>query len=147
MNKQKIIDQLIIDEGLKLVVYKDSLGYATVGVGHLVVPDDKLNIGDSITMERCMEFLDKDLDIAVRSCVKNIRYFDLYPEEIQNELVNLMFNMGYATFKKFVNFFGFLYNRDFKNAARELKDSLWYKQTGIRAKRIVNVFNSIENGK
>jgi lysozyme len=143
MNKQKIIDQLIIDEDQKLVVYRDSLGYLTVGVGHLVLPTDKLLFGDTITEERCRQFLEKDLDSAIKDCEINIENFYDHPEEIQNELVNLMFNLGYYTFSKFKNFISALNNKQYKNAASDLKNSLWYKQTGIRAKRIVEIFKNI----
>ena len=145
MNKQVRINQLRIDEGYRLDVYYDSEHYLTVGVGHLVQPGDKLNFGDLITEEQCNIFLNKDLDIAINSCIKHIKNFDLHPEQIQNELVNLIFNMGYLTFFHFKNFISALDSDQYNNAANELKDSLWYNQVGKRGKRIVEVFKNISN--
>lgn len=48
-------------EGRELVVYLDSSGNPTVGVGHLVRPGDHLQVGDRITPEHCDELLEQDL--------------------------------------------------------------------------------------
>jgi GH24 family phage-related lysozyme (muramidase) len=43
-------------EGVRLVVYLDSLRKPTVGIGHLVIPADKLNVGDKITSQQVSAF-------------------------------------------------------------------------------------------
>ena len=40
MNKERVFEQLKIDEGVKYEIYRDHLGYPTFGVGHLIVKDD-----------------------------------------------------------------------------------------------------------
>ena len=40
MNIEKLREQLEIDEGVKYEIYNDHLGYATFGVGHLVLESD-----------------------------------------------------------------------------------------------------------
>jgi GH24 family phage-related lysozyme (muramidase) len=40
MNLRKLRAQLAIDEGIKYEVYNDHLGYATFGIGHLVLESD-----------------------------------------------------------------------------------------------------------
>ena len=40
MNLEQLREQLEIDEGVKYEVYNDHLGYATFGVGHLVLESD-----------------------------------------------------------------------------------------------------------
>jgi GH24 family phage-related lysozyme (muramidase) len=32
----KLVDQLILNEGLRLTPYRDTMGYLTIGVGHLI---------------------------------------------------------------------------------------------------------------
>ena len=39
---EKLKEDLIRDEGKKLDVYHDHLGYKTVGIGHLILKDDKV---------------------------------------------------------------------------------------------------------
>ncbi|TDY53035.1 hypothetical protein BX592_104323 [Paraburkholderia rhizosphaerae] len=50
-----------VTNGFVLEVYKDSKGLPTVGLGHLVNDSDKLNVGDTISMERAQGFLKKSL--------------------------------------------------------------------------------------
>ena len=40
MNRDSVFEQLKIDEGVVYEVYEDHLGYATFGVGHLVLESD-----------------------------------------------------------------------------------------------------------
>ena len=40
MNLEKLREQLEIDEGVKYEIYRDHLGYATFGIGHLVLESD-----------------------------------------------------------------------------------------------------------
>ena len=40
MNREAVYEQLKIDEGVEYVIYNDHLGYATFGVGHLVLESD-----------------------------------------------------------------------------------------------------------
>lgn len=63
-------------EGRRLKVYKDSSGYLTVGVGHKVVPADKLKLGDVITPDRCEALFQADLD---KHSVATFTYDDLPP--------------------------------------------------------------------
>ena len=47
-------------EGVKTTVYLDSLKKPTVGIGHLVLPADKLKVGDTITDKQVSEFFKQD---------------------------------------------------------------------------------------
>ena len=38
---ERLREEIILDEGCVLEVYKDHLGYFTVGVGHLIRPSDE----------------------------------------------------------------------------------------------------------
>ena len=40
MNIELLREQLEIDEGVKYEIYNDHLGYATFGIGHLVLESD-----------------------------------------------------------------------------------------------------------
>ena len=41
MNVDNLREQLKIDEGVKYEIYNDHLGYATFGIGHLIVEGDE----------------------------------------------------------------------------------------------------------
>ena len=54
-------------EGLQLKPYKDSLGYWTIGYGHLMTAKEKIAFADGITKEQAEELFQKDFDKARRA--------------------------------------------------------------------------------
>lgn len=147
MNKQRVFDQLCIDEGVKYEVYHDHLGYPTFGVGHLVIKDDPeygCDVGTPVSEERVWEAFEKDLHTAECECVALYNNkFLLWPDEVQEILVNMMFNMGRTRLSKFKNFRTALENKDWKRAAVEGRDSLWYKQVTNRAERLMTRLENV----
>jgi GH24 family phage-related lysozyme (muramidase) len=147
MNKQRVFDQLCIDEGVKYEVYHDHLGYPTFGVGHLVIKDDPeygCEVGTPVSEERVWEAFEKDLHTAECECVALYNNkFLLWPDEVQEILVNMMFNMGRTRLSKFKNFRTALEDKDWKRAAVEGRDSLWYKQVTNRAERLMTRLENV----
>lgn len=136
MNKIKLSNQLKIDEGVRLNVYRDSKKFLTVGVGHLVLPKDNLKFGDRITIEQCNNFLTTDIDIAIDSCIKVFVDFNTFQDSLQQIIANMMFNLGIDKFKGFVELIKAIKNKDYNKAADEMVNSKWYKEVKIRAKRL-----------
>ena len=137
MDRQKIEKQLIIDEGKRLDVYKDSLGKPTVGIGHLILPSDYIPVDATISEERCDTLFQADLDKAIAGAMDLFPNLDELPEPIQEAIVNMVFNMGAGGLAKFQHFIAAINNSDYESAARELINSRWYNQVGKRAARIV----------
>lgn len=84
------------EEGMRLTVYRDVAGYPTVGIGHLVRPEDNLRVGDRITREQAMRFLKADLEIAEQSVANVVGDLKLYQHEF-DALVDLAYNVGEGT--------------------------------------------------
>ena len=143
MDTDKIKHQLIIDEGYSESVYTDSLGFLTVGVGHLVVPADGLVFGERIDYHRAMDFLDNDFVNAVLGCGSLITGFETLPGEVQGVLVNMCFNLGADGLKQFHHFLAAIENHDWQTAAAEMENSLWFKQVGKRAERLCDTIKNI----
>ena len=139
-NRENVYEQLKIDEGVVYAVYKDHLGYLTFGVGHLITDKDEewhLPEGYDVDEKRVKEAFEQDLDIAISECKVLYAYdWDDWPSEIQEVLVNMMFNLGRPRLSKFKNFKAALERRDWQTAAEEMKDSRWYNQVGARAERL-----------
>lgn len=79
-------------EGCVLHVYRDPIGLPTIGIGHLVHPEDNLSLGQSITKQRAYELLAQD----VKKCETALNRH-IVVELNQNEfdaLVSLGFNCG-----------------------------------------------------
>jgi len=160
MNLERLKKQLIIDEGCRLQVYVDSLGFPTVGIGHLLTKKDpelmqwQLNIKEnpksilSISEARCNELFKNDVEIVVKSCKKIWSNFDKFLDDIQEICANMIFNLGETKMiKLFPSFVKAIAASDYKRAALEMKfnnglkpelgNCDWYLQTKDRAKRLV----------
>jgi len=146
MNLEKLRAQLEIDEGVKYEIYNDHLGYPTFGVGHLVLetdPEYNSPVGTSISESRVIEAFEQDCDNVLLDCT--ILYPDFYdlPEEAQQIIANMMFNMGRPRLSKFKGMKRGVDARDWNAAADEMVDSAWYRQVTNRADRLVERMRAI----
>ena len=146
MNIEQLREQLEIDEGVKYEVYLDHLGYATFGVGHLVLesdPEHGAEVGTPVSESRVIEAFEQDCENVLRDC--NILYEDFasLPEEAQQVIANMMFNMGRPRLSKFKGMKRGVDSRDWNAAADEMVDSAWYNQVTNRANRLVDRMRAI----
>lgn len=148
MNREEVFEQLKIDEGVVYEVYKDHLGYPTFGVGHLVLESDPeygLEVGSVVSEERVKECFERDLDIAIEECnqlYEDGRFGDL-PSEVQQILVNMMFNMGRTRLSKFKKMHAAILEGNWVEAAKEGRDSRWYDQVTNRAERLMTRLENV----
>lgn len=146
MNREEVFETLKIDEGVEYKVYADHLGYHTFGVGHLITNEDPewgQEFDTPVSEERVWEAFEKDLDIAVSECNVLFEDFDSFPEEAQQVIVNMMFNMGRPRLTGFKKFCAAARNGDWKTAAVEGRDSKWYRQVTNRAERLMSRLEAI----
>ena len=64
MNVDNLREQLKIDEGVKYEIYNDHLGYATFGIGHLIVEGDEEHgkpLGTPVSEERVNAIFEEDV--------------------------------------------------------------------------------------
>ena len=139
MNIDKLRETLKIDEGVKYEIYNDHLGYPTFGIGHLVVESDEEHgkpVGTPITEDRVNTVFDKDVAVMVDEAKKIFPNLDTLPEEAQQVIVNMTFNMGRPRLSQFKKFIAGVNAGDWNKAAVEMMDSRWAKQVGARAERL-----------
>ena len=142
MNREAVYEQLKIDEGVEYEIYNDHLGYPTFGVGHLVKESDPEHgqpVGTAVNEERVRECFEDDLDTAISECHNLYGEGDFgdFPDEVQQVLVNMMFNMGRPRLSGFKKFNAAIEARDWLEAAKEGRDSRWYRQVTNRAERLM----------
>ena len=140
MDLVKLREQLEIDEGVKYDIYLDHLGYPTFGIGHLITEDDPEHgqpVGTEVSKERVEEAFEKDCEWVVRDCYKLYDSFDDLPEEVQQIVANMMFNLGYPRLSAFKGMKAGVDSQDWNEAADQMVDSRWYRQVGARAERLV----------
>ena len=148
MNVEKLREQLKIDEGCVYEIYNDHLGYPTFGIGHLVRSDDPENgspVGTKVSEDRVTDAFDDDIEIVLSDCKTLYPDFEDLPEEAQQIIANMMFNLGRPRLSKFVGMKRGVDTKNWNEAADEMVDSRWYRQVGARAERLVNRMREIES--
>ena len=146
MDIEKLREQLKIDEGCVNSVYLDHLNLHTVGIGHLVTEwDDEYGkpVGTEVSEERVNELFEKDVQVTIDECKLLYNDFDELPEEAQQIIANMMFNMGRPRLSRFHKMKKAVDARDWVEAGNQMKDSRWYNQVTTRADRLVERMKSI----
>ena len=148
MNVDKLREQLKIDEGVKYEVYKDHLGYPTFGIGHLVVEGDEemgKPVGTPVSEERVNSVFESDVQKFVVESEKVFPNLKDLPEEAQQVIVNMCFNMGAPRLSKFKKFIAAVNDGNWSTAAVEMMDSRWATQVGVRAERLRDRVQALSN--
>jgi lysozyme len=141
MNIQELRKQLEIDEGVRYVIYLDHLGLPTFGIGHLVTKNDSESgqaVGATVSKERVAECFDMDVQSVINDCNKLYNNFENLPEEVQQIIANMMFNLGRTRLSKFKGMKRGVDSMNWHQAADEMVDSRWYRQVTNRAQRLVS---------
>lgn len=132
--KQIAIEQLKHDEGLRLFPYKCTADKLTVGYGR--------NLQDNgISELEAEQMLMSDTQIALEDAKKFVggAVWDELSDVRQACLINMAFNLGLPTLKKFQMFRQALLDGDMAEASRQMLDSRWARQVGQRANRLAHL--------
>jgi lysozyme len=109
------LEQLKIDEGLSLKLYKCTSDKWSIGYGR--------NLEDNpLTIEEAEYLLKSDLEKVSRECAKLPYYSELDPHR-RSVILNMVFNMGMRRFKGFKEMNKALSARNYELATIELLDS------------------------
>ena len=128
-------------EGYRDTVYSDSLGFATIGYGHLVLPTDNFVEGVAYDKETLEEVFDNDFKIAVdsaRDLLRNIEHNYI----IFGILVEMCFQLGKPKVSKFNKMFIALKEKNLDKASDEMINSRWHKQTPKRCESLANIMKN-----
>ena len=146
MNIEQLRKELELDEGVKYEIYNDHLGYATFGIGHLVIdsdPEHGQEIGTAVSEDRVIEAFNSDVQTVLADCEQLYYGFNVLPEEVQLIIANMMFNMGRPRLSKFKGMKAGVDSQDWNKAADEMIDSAWYRQVPNRAGRLVKRMRAV----
>jgi len=131
-----IEDYITKHESMVLHPYTDSVGKLTIGVGRNI--DDR-----GISRDEALYLLKNDIEMSINDLLDIFNDFYLLPNDVQLVMIDMMFNMGETRFRGFKKMIQAVRDKDFKEAARQAKDSKWCKQVGIRCEDNYNLlYNS-----
>ena len=132
--RELLASHLIVDEGVVLHAYRDSLGYLTIGCGRLI---DKRK-GGGITNAEALMLLQNDIERHWTELIERFPWVLRLEPARQAALANLAFNLGVPGLAKFVNTLGAIQRGAWSTAANGLRNSLWYRQVAkSRSERII----------
>lgn len=137
MNLQTVKDRIKKHEGYRDTIYTDSLGYKTIGYGHLVIEDGFIP-GVQYSKKELEEVFEKDFATAVQSANKLVGDFDLC-EEAFGVVVEMCFQLGFTRVSKFKFFLSALKKQDYQKAAEEMIFSKWHEQTPARCEELSKI--------
>jgi lysozyme len=157
-NRQDLIEKLIVSEGLRLQVYKDTLGIDTIGIGRNLedrgITKEELADLDIPTIEHVYEYgiteadavylATNDVQIVEEELVRAHPCVDRLDSVRQLILIDMAFNMGVPRLCKFKNMWAAVHNEDYPTAAKEMLDSRWAKQVKGRATKLANAMHNGE---
>lgn len=124
-------DLIIRHEGIVPHAYQDSLGYWTIGVGHLI---DKRR-GGRLSKRIIELILEEDLEDVRRDLPAWISSDTLGPVRCA-VLVDMAFNLGVAGLLGFTNTLKAVQEGRYEDASVLMMQSKWAKQVGPRASRL-----------
>lgn len=130
-------------EGFRRTVYSDSLGFATIGYGHLVLPTDNFVEGVEYTKEELDKVFDVDFEKAVNGAKELIGNDSLLPQA-EEVIIEMCFQLGKTGVSKFENMWAYLDDGDYVAAGDEMLDSNWYQQTPSRALALSEIMKSCQ---
>ena len=133
---QEIVNEIKVHEGFEPKVYKCTQGYDTIGYGFaikdLIIDED---VADIILLKKLLTLLER-IHIA-------FSWFKDVDDNAKNVVINMCYQLGLKGFSKFKKTIYYLETEQYEEAAYEMLDSLWAKQTPARAKELSNKIRSI----
>ncbi|MEO5335234.1 MAG: glycoside hydrolase family protein [Magnetococcus sp. YQC-5] len=149
INLARMEQQLIGEEGFRLMPYKDTEGHWTIGVGYNVdangIPfgiskEDFFENG--ITKEQAMILLANGISKAIQDMAKYVPCFTGLDEIRKRVLIDMAFNMGGQRVLTFKNALLCLAQGHYQAAAKAMLDSLWARQVPGRANRLAEMMRT-----
>ena len=119
------------NEGYSNKVYKDQLGYKTIGYGHLIKKPDKFIDKKEYSKKYLNKIFEKDFNLALKSYKKHYGK-QKNSKIIQGILIEMIFQLGIKNCLNFKKFNKRIKKKLYYLAAIEMLDSLWYLQTPKR---------------
>lgn len=116
-------------------IYKDHLGYPTIGYGHLILKGE--NFTNGLTDDEADALLRKDIAIAERDystlnlgLPKDSRWHDF--------MIMMLFQVGLTKTRGFKKALQALREGRYQDAITEFKNSNWYRQTPGRVDEMIH---------
>ena len=157
-DRTKLIEKLILHEGMVLNVYQDTLGIDTIGIGRNLedrgISKEELDAMDIPNIETVYQYgitevdavylAEHDVQIVEGELLRAHPCVDRLDAVRQLVLVDMAFNMGVPRLCKFKKMWAAIHEDDFSTAAKEMLDSRWATQVKSRSDKLANMMHNGE---
>ena len=154
-NREDLVQKLITHEGLRLQVYKDTLGIDTIGIGRNLedrgITDEELEWMDIPNMDTIYEYgiseadamylAQNDVQIVEEELLRSHPCVEELDSVRQLILVDMAFNMGVPRICKFKKMWAAIHENKFDIAAKEMLDSRWASQVKSRSIKLAHAMH------
>ena len=152
------MEKLIAHEGLRLQVYEDSLGIATIGIGRnledrgitpeelewMDIPNMAIVHTMGITEADAMYLAQNDVQIVEEELLRSHPCVENLDAVRQLVLVEMAFNMGVPRLSKFKKMWAAIHENNLDEAAKEMLDSRWANQVKSRSTKLAHAMHTGE---
>ena len=154
-NAENFVNKLIAHEGLRLQVYKDTLGIDTIGIGRNLedrgITKEELDWMDIPSMDAVYEYgiteadamylAKNDVQIVEEELVRAHPCVEELDAVRQLVLMDMAFNMGVPRLCKFKKMWAAVHENKFDVAAKEMLDSRWANQVKSRSTKLAHAMH------
>jgi len=127
------------NEGFSLKPYKDQLGFLSIGYGHLILPNEKKLLEKQTNKNELENIFRQDFHKALKGFNVFLKPFTSNKRE-EELLIEMGFQIGIRGVLKFKKLLQNINNGNTHLVCFEMMNSLWYKQTPIRVKSLINAY-------
>ena len=127
------------EEGFRMEVYKDTLGFSTGGYGHKMLEGEI----PPTDMAGWTKLFERDFARAVSGAEELLMICPNVDDTARHIVVEMCYQMGSYGVSKFKGMLSALQDADYATASIEMLDSRWAKQTPNRANRMAERMKSI----
>ena len=126
----------VLNQAGRHIVYKDSLGYDTIGYGRL--------LSRGLSEDEARHLLANDVADHRNELLVHLPWAQALDEVRRAVLVDMAFNLGVPGLLGFRRMLAAVRARDWETAAREMLDSRWAGQVGHRAEELAKMMTTGE---
>lgn len=119
---RKLVERVVEHEGIRQFPYKDTRGFITIGIGRNLTTK-------GLSKDECYNLLTNDL-IACNFQLLTVPAYISLDKIRKDVLIELCFNLGFVGLRKFKKMWSAIEQKDYNEAQKQLRDSLWAKQVG-----------------
>ena len=154
-DKDLLMQKLVAHEGMRLDVYKDTLGINTIGIGRnlddrgiskeelhwMDIPTIDHIFSDGITEADAVYLAQNDVQIVEEELVRAHPCVDELDAVRQLVLIDMAFNLGVPRLSKFKKMWAAIHENKFDVAAKEMLDSRWATQVKSRSTKLAHAMH------